>query len=138
MSSNQPNKSRNGQPQDHDTTTENSEEEGEEEKGDPENINTNPPSPPNPSTTFITENVGVVKFTNRSDEIAYMMLHKIEKYNSLSNLEKEHTKSVYFRNEEDKRRGVEYVMNKILGLYKECLEPGPEYLTGLEDEEEVM
>ncbi|GJY90272.1 hypothetical protein Tco_0505468 [Tanacetum coccineum] len=38
------------------------------------------------------------------------------------------------RNEEDKRRGVDYVMSKILGFYKECLELGPGYLTGLEDE----
>nr|GEX01348.1 MAK10-like protein [Tanacetum cinerariifolium] len=44
-------------------------------------------------------------------------------------LEKEHTKSVYLRNEEDKRRRVEYVMSKLLGFYKECLELGPEYLT---------
>ncbi|GJT23556.1 hypothetical protein Tco_0893493 [Tanacetum coccineum] len=49
----------------------------------------------------------------------------------------EHTKSVYLRNEEDKRRGVEYVMSKILGFYKECLELGPEYLTGVADEGEV-
>ncbi|GJX21199.1 hypothetical protein Tco_0223876 [Tanacetum coccineum] len=63
---------------------------------------------------------------------------EIEQYNSLSNLEKEHTKSVYLRNEEDKRRGVDYVMSKILGFYKECLVLGPEYATGLEDEEEVM
>ncbi|GJZ86481.1 hypothetical protein Tco_0658091 [Tanacetum coccineum] len=41
------------------------------------------------------------------------------------------------RNEEDKRRGVEYVMGKILGFYKECLELGPEYLTGIADEGEV-
>ncbi|GJV37657.1 hypothetical protein Tco_1410134 [Tanacetum coccineum] len=41
------------------------------------------------------------------------------------------------RNEEDKRRGVEYVMSKILGFYKECLELGPEYLTGFTDEGEV-
>ncbi|GJX43703.1 retrotransposon ORF1 [Tanacetum coccineum] len=41
------------------------------------------------------------------------------------------------RNEEDKRRGVEYVMNKILGFYKECLELGPEYVTGMDDEGEV-
>ncbi|GJS69920.1 hypothetical protein Tco_0702761 [Tanacetum coccineum] len=51
--------------------------------------------------------------------------------------EKEHTKSVYLRNDEDKRRGVEYVMSKILGFYKECLELGPEYLTGMDDEGEV-
>ncbi|GKB59998.1 hypothetical protein Tco_0916184, partial [Tanacetum coccineum] len=50
---------------------------------------------------------GVVRFTNRTDEIAYKMPHKIEQYNSLSDLEKKHTKSVYLRNEEDKRRGVE-------------------------------
>ncbi|GJY91233.1 hypothetical protein Tco_0506429 [Tanacetum coccineum] len=43
----------------------------------------------------------------------------------------------YHKNEEDKRRGVDYVMSKILGFYKECLELGPEYVTGLEDEGEV-
>ncbi|GKE24998.1 retrotransposon ORF1 [Tanacetum coccineum] len=76
---------------------------------------------------------GVMRFTNRTDEIAYKMPYKIEQYNSLSDLEKEHTKSVYFRNEEDKRRGVDYVMSKILGFYKECLELGPEYLTKIFD-----
>nr|GEW82204.1 retrotransposon Orf1 [Tanacetum cinerariifolium] len=60
----------------------------------------------------------VVRFTNRSDKIAYKMPHKIERYNSLSDLEKKRTKSVYFSNKEDKRRGVEYVMSKILGFYK--------------------
>ncbi|GKA04850.1 hypothetical protein Tco_0683970 [Tanacetum coccineum] len=43
----------------------------------------------------------------------------------------------YHRNEDDKRRGVKYVMSKILGFYKECLELGPEYLTGMDDEGEV-
>ncbi|GJY94961.1 MAK10-like protein [Tanacetum coccineum] len=80
---------------------------------------------------------GVVRFTYGDDDIAYKMPHKIEQYNSLSNLEKEHTKSVYLRNDEDKKRGVEYVMSKILGFYKECLELGPEYITGMEDEGEV-
>ncbi|GJT83274.1 putative reverse transcriptase domain-containing protein [Tanacetum coccineum] len=79
----------------------------------------------------------VVRFANGDDEVANKMPHKIEQYNSLSNLEKEHTKSVYLRNEEDKRRGVDYVMGKILGFYKECLESGPEYVTGLDDEGEV-
>ncbi|GJS99594.1 hypothetical protein Tco_0820764 [Tanacetum coccineum] len=78
--------------------------------------------------------LGVVKFTDIINEIAYKMPHKIEQYDSLSDLEKEHTKSVYLRNEEDKRRGVEYVMSKILRFYKECLELGPEYLTGVKDE----
>ncbi|GKC08892.1 hypothetical protein Tco_1000502 [Tanacetum coccineum] len=78
--------------------------------------------------------LGVVKFTDGTNEIAYKMPHKIEQYNSLSDFEKEHTKSVYLRNEEDIRRDVEYVMSIILGFYKECLELGPEYLTGLEDE----
>nr|GEV35542.1 hypothetical protein [Tanacetum cinerariifolium] len=54
------NKSHNDQPQGHDTTTEEckmSKEEGKEEKGDPNNINTNPPSPPDPSISFIIEKV---------------------------------------------------------------------------------
>ncbi|GKE46836.1 hypothetical protein Tco_1478094, partial [Tanacetum coccineum] len=80
---------------------------------------------------------GVVRFTNKNNEVAYKMPHKIEQYDSLSNLKKEYTKSVYLRNEEDKRRGVEYVISKILGFYKECLELGPEYLTGMDDEGEV-
>ncbi|GJY88452.1 retrotransposon ORF1 [Tanacetum coccineum] len=74
--------------------------------------------------------LGVVKFTNRHEEIAYKMPYKIDQYNTLLDFEKEHAKLVYFRNKEDKRRGVEYVMNKILGFYKECLELGPEYLLG--------
>ncbi|GKA41933.1 hypothetical protein Tco_0734593 [Tanacetum coccineum] len=78
--------------------------------------------------------LGVVKFTDETNEIAYKMPYKIEQYNSLSDLEIEHTKLVYLKNEEDKRKGVEYVMNKILRFYKECLELGPEYLTRLENE----
>ncbi|GKB63776.1 hypothetical protein Tco_0919962 [Tanacetum coccineum] len=80
---------------------------------------------------------GVVRFVRGADEFAYKMPHKIEQYDSLSDLEKEHTKSVYLRNEEDKRRGVKYVMSEILGFYKECLELGPEYLTVVDDEGEV-
>ncbi|GJR80400.1 retrotransposon ORF1 [Tanacetum coccineum] len=80
---------------------------------------------------------GVVRFTNGTSEVSYKMLQKIEQYNSLSDLKKEHTKSVYLRNEEDKRRGVEYVMSKILVFYKECLELGPEYATGMDDKGEV-
>ncbi|GKF52567.1 hypothetical protein Tco_0159477 [Tanacetum coccineum] len=80
---------------------------------------------------------GVVRFTNRTDEVAYKIPHMIEQDNTLSDFKTEHTKSVYLRNEEDKRRGVEYVMSKILGFYKECLELGPEYVTGMEDEGEV-
>ncbi|GJT86273.1 hypothetical protein Tco_1067990 [Tanacetum coccineum] len=80
---------------------------------------------------------GVIRFIRGADEVAYKIPHKIEQYNSLSDLEKEHTKSVYLRNEEDKRRGVEYVMSKILGFYKECLELGPEYLIGVDDDGEV-
>nr|GEV17049.1 hypothetical protein [Tanacetum cinerariifolium] len=41
------------------------------------------------------------------------------------------------RNEEDNRREEEYVMSKILEFYKECLELGPEYVTGMDDEGEV-
>nr|GEV20993.1 ribonuclease H-like domain-containing protein [Tanacetum cinerariifolium] len=48
--------------------------------------------------------LGIVKFANETDEIAYKMPYKIDQFDSLSDLEKEHTKSVYFRNEEDKIR----------------------------------
>jgi hypothetical protein len=47
------------------------------------------------------------------------MPYKIEQYRLLSNIEKEHKQTVYYRNDEDRRRGVEYVMSKILGFYKD-------------------
>ncbi|GJU27660.1 MAK10-like protein [Tanacetum coccineum] len=81
---------------------------------------------------------GVIRFTNGTNEMAYKMDHKIEQYDSLLDLEREHTKSVYLRNEEDKRRGVEYVISKLLGFYKECLELRPEYVTRITNEGEVM
>nr|GEU38854.1 phospholipase-like protein [Tanacetum cinerariifolium] len=77
--------------------------------------------------------LGIVKFTKGVIEITYTMPHKIEQYDSLSNEEKKNMKSVYFRNEEDKKKGVEYVMSKILGFYKECLELGPEHQTELDE-----
>ncbi|GKF50979.1 hypothetical protein Tco_0147446, partial [Tanacetum coccineum] len=80
---------------------------------------------------------GVIRFIKGDDKVSYKMPHNIEQYDSLSDLEKEHTKSVYLRNEEDKRRGVDYVMSKVLGFYKEYLELGPEYVTRLNDEVEV-
>ncbi|GJY46255.1 hypothetical protein Tco_0435318 [Tanacetum coccineum] len=75
-----------------------------------------------------------VKFIDGSNEMSIRCSYKIENTDSLLDLEKEHTKWVYLRNEEDKRRGVKYAMNKILVFYKECLELGPEYLTGVADE----
>ncbi|GKA96059.1 hypothetical protein Tco_0818154 [Tanacetum coccineum] len=47
---------------------------------------------------------GAVRFTNGTKEVAYKMPHMIEQYNSLSDLEKEHMKSFYLRNEEDTRK----------------------------------
>ncbi|GJX66848.1 hypothetical protein Tco_0302575 [Tanacetum coccineum] len=156
------------------------EEEEQEEKDDPENINTNPSLPPDPSVSFITkknddshikepkvgENAGVGEseveyfdiFPTRRNFTYFIDFMIIEDISSImdprlsqvvlgrpfveisnkthdppEDLEREHTKSVYLRNEENKRRGVEYVMIKILGFYKECLELGPEYVTGITD-----
>ncbi|GKA90756.1 hypothetical protein Tco_0812626 [Tanacetum coccineum] len=80
---------------------------------------------------------GDVRFIKGTNKVAYKMPHKIEQYDSFSNLEKEHTKSVYLRNHEDKKRGVEYAISKILRFYKEWLELGPKYLTGMDDDGEV-
>ncbi|GKA01032.1 hypothetical protein Tco_0673697 [Tanacetum coccineum] len=57
--------------------------------------------------------LGIVKFINGVGEVAYMMPHKIDLFKTLSNMKKEHKQSVYFRNEEDKRRRVDYVMKNI-------------------------
>ncbi|GJT33614.1 hypothetical protein Tco_0924033 [Tanacetum coccineum] len=138
-----------------------SEESEDEEKDDPEYINTNPPSPPDPSISFITKKVQndgdimfveiIKKYDDSSEEeleedgnavTRELRVEYFDRFSTRSKLayhkSSEHTKSVYFRNEEDKRKGVDYVMNKILGYYKECLELGSEYLIRLEDEGGVM
>ncbi|GJX55467.1 hypothetical protein Tco_0285364 [Tanacetum coccineum] len=48
---------------------------------------------------------GVVRFTNRTVEIAYKMPHKITQYNTLSDLKREHTKSVYLETRRAKEEG---------------------------------
>ena len=78
--------------------------------------------------------LGIVRFKEENDEIAYQMPYKIEQYRLLSNIEKEHKQAVYYRNDEDRHRGVEYVMNRILGFYKECSQLGPEYKTNIGDD----
>lgn len=80
------------------------------------------------------QSLGIVRFKDESDEIAYQMPYKIEQFRLLSNIEKEHKQAVYYRNDEDRRRGVDYVMNRIFGFYKECLQLGPEYKTKIEDD----
>ncbi|GJR73048.1 MAK10-like protein [Tanacetum coccineum] len=60
--------------------------------------------------------LGIVKLTNGVEAIAYKIAHKIDQYDSISNKEKENMKLVYHRNEEDKKKGVEYVMTLRLHL----------------------
>ena len=86
------------------------------------------------SKTSYDISLGIVRFKDETDEIAYQMPYKIEQYRLLSDLEKEHKQAVYYRNDEDRRRGVDYVMKKILGFCKECLQLGPEYKTKPEDD----
>ena len=83
------------------------------------------------------QSLGIVKFKDETDEIAYQMPYKIEQYWLLSNIDKEHKQAVYYRNDEDRRRGVDYVMKRIIGFYKECLQLGPEYKTTQEDDLET-
>ncbi|GKF26460.1 hypothetical protein Tco_0082354 [Tanacetum coccineum] len=85
------------------------------------------------SVTTYDSSLGVVRLTNGNEEIAYKISHKIEQYDLLSNDEKENMKSVYLKNDEDKKRGVEYIMSKILGFHKEFLELGPEYRTSQDE-----
>ena len=80
------------------------------------------------------QSLGIVMFKDENDEIAYQMPYKIEQFRLLSKIEKEHKQAVYYRSDEDRRRGVEYVMNKIFGFYKECLQLGLEYKTKIEDD----
>ncbi|GKA09957.1 MAK10-like protein [Tanacetum coccineum] len=68
---------------------------------------------------------GVVRFTNRDGEVAYKMPHKIEQYNSLSNLEKEYNKSVYLERGGQEKRSRLCNELILLGFYKECLEYKP-------------
>ncbi|GKE37676.1 hypothetical protein Tco_1461081 [Tanacetum coccineum] len=119
-------------------------EEEREEKDNPENINTNPSSPPNPSISFVTKNdVMFIEIIKKNDD-SCKDEPEAGKDAKAGELEVEYfdifltwSELAYHKNEEDKRRGVKYMMNKILRFYKEYLELGPEYFTRVADEEEV-
>ena len=78
--------------------------------------------------------LGIIRLKDENDEISYQMPYMIEQFRLLSNLEKEHKQAVYYRKDEDRRRGVDYVMSRVLSFYKECLQLGPEYKTKIEDD----
>ena len=65
--------------------------------------------------------LGIVRFKDETDEIAYQMPYKIEQYRLLSNLEKDHKQAVYYRNDEDRRKGVDHVMKKNTWLLQRML-----------------
>nr|GEU71967.1 MAK10-like protein [Tanacetum cinerariifolium] len=120
------------------------EENEEEEKDSPIKINTNPSTLPDSSISFITEKVlklnsffeslGLVPLLSGTEFVCTkgddgdVMFIKIVKKNDDSSMEEP---------DEDRRKGVEYAMSKILRFYKECLELRPEYVTGMNDEGEV-
>nr|GEV02068.1 hypothetical protein [Tanacetum cinerariifolium] len=133
----------------------------EEEKDSLENTNTNPSASPDPSISFITEKVrklnsffeslglapqlsGIDVVCTKRDDGDVMFIVIVKKNDDsrkeepeAGRLRKRAHELVYLRNEEDKRKGVKYVISKILGFYKECLELRPKYLTGIDDEGEV-
>ncbi|GJR03630.1 hypothetical protein Tco_0526614 [Tanacetum coccineum] len=106
----------------HDRTEGNKEEERDSSENHPDS-----PTPPDPSVSFITEKV--LKFNSLFETLGLVP--------PSPNAELVCTKEGDVTNEEDKRRGVEYVMSRILGFYEECLKLGPEYVTGMDDEGEV-
>ena len=77
--------------------------------------------------------LGIVRFKDETDEVNYQMPYKIEQFQHLSNVEKELKQAVYYRNDEDRSKGVDYVMKRIFSFYKDCLKLGPEYKTGKEN-----
>ncbi|GJY84644.1 hypothetical protein Tco_0498670 [Tanacetum coccineum] len=110
---------------------------GQEEKGNLGNINSNPHSQPDPLASITTEQIiqdddEPQNESPNEGERTTTEGPTIEYFDMFPTRDE-----LTYHNKEDKRRGVDYVMSKILGFYKECLELGPEYVTGLEDEGEV-
>ncbi|GJV53385.1 hypothetical protein Tco_1449126 [Tanacetum coccineum] len=127
---------------------------GQEEKGNLGNINSNPHSQPDPLASIATEQVrklnsmleslGLVpqssntKFVcTKEDDIEVMFIEMMMNHKMRVPMKVKGQQRKDRLNEEDKRRGVDYVTSKILRSYKECLELGPKYVTGLDDEGEV-
>ena len=70
--------------------------------------------------------LGIVRFTGETDDVSYQMPYHIEQFCLIPKLEKEQKQSLYYRNDKDREKGVGYVMDKIIGFNKECLQLGLE------------
>ncbi|GKB56956.1 hypothetical protein Tco_0913142 [Tanacetum coccineum] len=115
------------------------------------NISSNPHPQPDPLASIATEQVRKLnsmlelvpqssntKFVCIKEEDGEVMFIEIIQNNDEPHNERPNEgERTTMEGPVDKRRGFDYVMSKILRFYKECLELGPEYVTGLDDEGEV-
>ncbi|GJV00447.1 hypothetical protein Tco_1329717 [Tanacetum coccineum] len=86
----------------------------------------------------INRKYGLMTFTDRIKEITFKTPYKDPERGELSSKGHDLLSSKVILSEDDYDRGCKMPSDLEDGFYKECLELGPEYVTGMDDEEEVM
>ncbi|GJU08921.1 hypothetical protein Tco_1125351 [Tanacetum coccineum] len=110
------------------------EENEEEETKNAENIHVNPPTPPDPSVSFITEKVlklnsffESLRFARSDDEVVFRMPQRTKEVDLVSPLEKDKFESFFVESLKVRKMGFKHVLEKRKGYYKACTNLGRTY-----------
>ncbi|GKF46049.1 hypothetical protein Tco_0135851 [Tanacetum coccineum] len=70
---------------------------------------------------------GIIKFTNKKDEVAFRMPQSTKELHLVSQLEKNKFEAFFVERIKDRKKGLRYILEKRKGYYMNCLKFGQEY-----------
>jgi hypothetical protein len=70
---------------------------------------------------------GTIRFTSETDRITYRMPNRMKEFRFVSRFDMDNIGAFEDINEEDKKKGMDYVWEKKSRFYKDCLTLGPKY-----------
>ena len=75
---------------------------------------------------------GTIQFSNDLDRFTYWMPYWVNEFRFVPPLDKDNIGAIEDINDEDKKKGMDYVWNKRNLYYKDCLNLGPKYKVDME------
>ena len=81
---------------------------------------------------------GTIRFASNTDRITYRMPNRMKEFRFISRFDKDNVGAFEDINEEDKKKGMDYVWEKRSLFYKDCLALGPRYKVDKEFAQRIM
>ncbi|GKD63076.1 hypothetical protein Tco_1305184 [Tanacetum coccineum] len=73
------------------------------------------------------KSLGLIRFTDEEDEVAFRMRQRIQELQLISPLEKDKYEALFIESLKVRKKGLKHVLEKRKGYYKACLNLGHDY-----------